>query len=81
MVLLRRIHQRLKMLSHEEAAEAASSHDAKAQIQKELERFKATWPRIVERLFPGRLASKMEFYAEEMGDRLNADIRFRFFPW
>ncbi|PTB66183.1 hypothetical protein BBK36DRAFT_1095355, partial [Trichoderma citrinoviride] len=65
-VLLRRIQQRIRMLSGGPEAEAAVGILPEIGIQGHLDRFKQVWAAIISKLSPGRLADEMEFYADVM---------------
>ncbi|KAL7819510.1 hypothetical protein V8C44DRAFT_139721 [Trichoderma aethiopicum] len=80
MALLRRIHQRLRMLSDApDTTSAGKPHKhPEASIQEQLDRFKKTWTAIIEQLSPGRLANEMQFYADMMDELVEEDERYAF---
>ncbi|KAK1242369.1 hypothetical protein MKX07_000355 [Trichoderma sp. CBMAI-0711] len=75
-VVLQRIHHRVKVLSGGPEAEAAVGNATGTSIQRQLERFKQVWNAIVQKLSPGRLANEMGFYADVMEDFVDTDRRY-----
>ncbi|OTA07153.1 hypothetical protein A9Z42_0080300 [Trichoderma parareesei] len=75
-VVLQRIHHRVKLLSGGPEAEAAVGNATGTSIQRQLERFKQVWNAIVQKLSPGRLANEMGFYADVMEDFVDTDRRY-----